>query len=148
MQVKHDSFPPVAVYPCVTVHALADAVAALAPGRPVTLLSAPGAACYAGCGFWRALVAAARRRHPATPMRDILDCADAAGRAMEALRIGQPALVLLRSCPAYDAVGAAAAECGTLLLFERPAALDLSAPGASRRLAAWLGCQEGRSLLG
>lgn len=42
--------------PAVIVHGLDNARTALAPGRPVTLLSAPGAALYAGCGWWRALV--------------------------------------------------------------------------------------------
>lgn len=125
-------------HPCVVVHSLAHACAALAPGRPVTLLSAPGAACYAGCGWWRALVAAARARHPCTPAHDILDCADAPGRALEALRAGQKALVLASACTAYAAVAAVAEECGAVLLPLAPPALDLARPGAPRRLAAWL----------
>jgi hypothetical protein len=133
VQVKHNPLPTV------TVHSLAQAVAALAPGREVTLLSGPGAACYAGCGWWRALVERARARHPETPVEDILDCADAAGRAFEALRIGQRALVLWPQCAAYAAVAAAAIECNAILLAERPASLDLALPGAARRLAAWLG---------
>jgi hypothetical protein len=132
VQVKQDFFP------CVTVHGLVQAIAALAPGRPVTLLSGSGAASYAGCGWWRALVLAAQARHPGTPVRDILDCADAPGRAMEALRIGQKALVLWRVCPAYEAVSAAALECDAVLLPERPPSLDLAVPGAARRLASWL----------
>jgi hypothetical protein len=133
VQVKHNPFP------AVTVHGLAQAIAALAAGRPVTLLSGPGAACYAGCGWWRALVEHALARHPETPADDILDCADAAGRAFEALRIGQKALVLLPQCSAYAAVAAAAVECGAVLLAERPASLDLALRGASRRLPEWLG---------
>lgn len=133
MQVKHNP------YPAVTVHSLAQAIAALAPGQPVTLLSAPGAACYAGCGWWRAVVKGACERHPETPAAEILDCADAAARAFEALRIGQKALVLWPQCPAYGAVAAAAVECGALLLAERPDSLDLAHPGAARRLANWLG---------
>lgn len=132
MQVKHNP------YPAVTVHDLAQAMAALAPGHPVTLLSGPGAAGYAGYGWWRALVNAARLRHPQTPAYDILDCADAAGRALEALRIGQKALVLWPDCSAYEAVSAAACECGAIVLAERPVSLDLARPGAARLLAAWL----------
>jgi hypothetical protein len=64
--------------PAVTVHGLPHALAALAPGRPVTLLSAPNAAVYAGVGWWRAVVAAA-----GSPP-DILDCGAAAGRVLEA----------------------------------------------------------------
>lgn len=133
MQVKHKSFP------AVTVHGLAHALAALEPARGVTLLSAPGAGCYAGCGWWRALVEQARARYPATETDDILDCADAAGRALEALRIGQKKLVLDRACTAYAAVAAAAAECGAVLLDRRPESLDLAEPGALRRLTEWLG---------
>src|SRR5262249_21900556 len=71
-------------YPAVVVHGWTDARAALAPGRPVTLLSARGAALYAGAGWWRALVARARAGHPAVPLEDILDCADASGVALGA----------------------------------------------------------------
>jgi hypothetical protein len=48
------------IHPAVIVHGLSDARAALRPGWPVTLLSAPGAALFAGCLWWRELVAAAR----------------------------------------------------------------------------------------
>ena len=85
------------IYPAVVVHGLPDAVAALArsaaEGRPVTLLSAPGAALYAGCGWWKALIDAAREAHPNVPCMDILDCADGTGQALAAAhdRIGRDA---------------------------------------------------------
>ena len=123
--------------PAVTVHDLVQARAALAPGRPVVLLSAPGAALYAGCGWWQALVAAARR-DCATEAADLLDCADAPGAAMAALRVGLRGLVLDAACPAFPAVAAAARELGAIVLPQRPASLDLAGPGAMRRLAAWL----------
>ncbi len=125
-------------FPAVTVHGLAHALAALAPGLPVTLLSGPGAACYAGCGWWRALVEQARARHPAIPAADILDCADAAGRALEALRYGQKTLILAPATPAFAAVAAAAEECGAAVLTARPPALDLAGRGTARRLEDWL----------
>ena len=56
--------------PAVIVHGLDDARAALAPGRPVTLLSAPGAALYAGCGWWRALVRLAQAEQGPGRARD------------------------------------------------------------------------------
>src|SRR5689334_18677107 len=43
-------------YPAVVIHGLADARTVLAAGSPVTFLSAPGAALFAGCGWWRALI--------------------------------------------------------------------------------------------
>lgn len=127
-----------ALPPAVIVHGLTHAVAALAPGCPVTLLSAPGAACYAGAGFWRALVRAARDRHKATPCVDILDCADAPGRAFEALAIGQSGLVLLAGTPGFAAVAGAASACGARLLAAAPPALDLARADAARRLRPWL----------
>jgi len=117
--------------PAVVVHGLRDARAALAPGLPVTLLSARGAAAYAGCGWWRALMQAAGAAI------DILDCAGAPGYAMAALRIGQRC-VILDPGPAFAAVSAAASLLGAVVLDARPAALDLADRGAERRLRAWL----------
>ena len=126
-------FPPVVV-----VHGLDQARTALRPGRPITLLSARGAALYAGCGWWRALVGAALAEAPVVAGRDILDCADAPGAAMAALRVGQGALILDASCPAFAAVAAAATVRGALVLAERPEALDMAERGAERKLLAWL----------
>ena len=119
--------------PAVVVHGLPDVQAAVAPGRPVTLLSGPGAAIYAGCGWWRALMALGAQGNP-----DILDCADAPGRAMEALRAGCRLLVLDPAVPAWSLVAARAAVAGATLLAERPPALDLAHRGAARRLRSWL----------
>ena len=128
----------VVLHPAVVVHGLADARRVLAVGRPATLLSAPGAACYAGCGWWRALVAAAREEIPETETVDVLDCLDQTGRAIEALRHGLRRLVLLPFAPARDDAAARAEALGATLLSARPAALDLARPGEARRLVAWL----------
>jgi hypothetical protein len=132
-------------YPAVVVHGLEDASAALESGLPVTLLSAPGAACTAGALWWREVVKQACARHPNTPVCDVLDCADAPGRAMEALRLGQRVLVLDPACPAFAAVSGAVAACGGTLLSVRPPAVDaapcgFTEPYARERLAAWLRC--------
>ncbi|MCW3477425.1 hypothetical protein [Limobrevibacterium gyesilva] len=124
--------------PAIIVHGLDHARTALRPGLPVTLLSAPGAALYAGCGWWRALVAAARMEFPGTQGTDLLDCGDAPGRAMAALRIGQRGLILDPACPAFPAVAAAAGTLGATVLPHRPASLDLAQPGAARLLSVWL----------
>lgn len=125
--------------PAVIVHGLDDARAALAPGRAVTLLSAPGAALYAGCGWWRALVRLARAGRPAADdIADILDCADATGAAFAALRLGQRLLVLAPTAPGFAAAAAVAAARGGVVLAAAPPALDLAAPGAGRALRAWL----------
>ncbi|MCC6717497.1 MAG: hypothetical protein IT555_06400 [Acetobacteraceae bacterium] len=122
-----------ATAPAVVVHSLADATAALAEGCAVTLLSAEGAGVFAGAGWWRALVAQARAAHAATPCDDVLDCADAPGAAMAAIRAGQGTLVLDPACPAFGRIAALAR-----VLPARPAALDLGQPGARHRLPLWL----------
>ena len=63
------------VHPAVIVHGVADVTAALAPGLPVTLLSAPGAGCFAGCLWWREIVALGREVVPGALAIDVLDCA-------------------------------------------------------------------------
>ena len=125
--------------PAVLVCGLADARAALAPGRPVCLLSAPGAALSMGVLWWRALIEAARAEAGATIV-DVLDCADAPGRALEALRGGQRLLVLDGAVPAYGRVAALARSLGGAVLPARPPAFDLGAPRGHHpgALAAWL----------
>ncbi len=133
--------PPIpSLPPAVVVHGLADAVSALAPGLPVTLLSATGAGVFAGAGWWRALVAAARTAHPETPCADVLDCADAPGQAMAAIRAGQSLLVLDPACPAFARIAALAT-----VLPARPPVLDLGDRGAARHLHAWLSRHPGDS---
>ena len=126
------------MFPAVIVHSLADARATLSLGQPATLLSAADAALYAGCGWWRALVGAARAEFPEVPATDILDCGDGAGQALAALRIGQIHLVLAPAAPGWDAVAAIAASCGGCVLAAPPPALDLAQRGAARRLHDWL----------
>lgn len=124
--------------PAVIVHGLAQARLALSAGQPVTLLSAPGAALYAGCGWWRALVRRACAEYPAVPVADILDCGEGSGQALAALRIGQQHLVLSPAAPGWDAVAAIVAERGNVLLRQAPPALDLAASNSARRLHDWL----------
>lgn len=126
------------VHPAVIVHGVADAKAALAPGLPVTLLSAPGAAVFAGCLWWREIVAAARTEYPDTKATDVLDCADASGMAMGALRSGVCRLVLWPSAPGWDGVAAIAERQGGFVVSQAPLALDLAQRNAIRQLAAWL----------
>ncbi len=118
--------------PAIVIHGLDHARLALASGVAVTLLSAPGAALYAGAGWWRALIAQSGTRLP-----DIVDCADAPGRALEALACCCR-IIVLHPCPAWDQVAARASDAGATLLRERPPALDLAVPGAARDIAAWL----------
>jgi hypothetical protein len=122
----------------VIVHGLDDARRVLAVGRPVTLLSAPGAALYGGCGWWAALARLARAEFPDVPVTDILDCGDGSGAALAALRIGQRMLILARSAPGWDEVAAIASGQGGDVLAVAPEALDMARRGAARRLHDWL----------
>ena len=107
-------------FPAVIVHGLADARLALSAGLPVTLLSAPGAGLYAGCGWWRALIARVRAEAPDLPVADILDCADATGYALAALRIGVTRLILWSTAPSRDAAVAIAEQLGGFVLADAP----------------------------
>ena len=126
----------------VVIHSLADARLALrvaireGSAAPL-LLSAPEAACFMGAAWWRALVAVVSRDHPGNIL-DVLDCGDAAGVAMQALRLGQRRLVLDLACPQFDAVLERATGLGGSVQTVRPPALDLAAHGALRRLSGWL----------
>jgi hypothetical protein len=126
--------------PAVIVNGLDDAVTALraSRGAPILLLSAPGAALFAGCLWWREVVRQARSIVPDMDATDVLDCADAGGLAASALRAGQLAIVLHPESPGYAAVVAIAADLGAAVLPSAPPALDLAERGAARRLEAWL----------
>lgn len=124
--------------PAVVVHSLADVALACAPGLAVTLLSAPGAAVFAGPGWWLALIGLAQTRFPGLIAADILDCGDAPGLALAALRLGQRTLILDPACPAFTAVAATATGLGGQVHPSCPVALDMAERGATRRLAAWL----------
>jgi len=131
--------------PAVVVHALAQAEAALGAAGPagVLLLSAPGAGSFAGPAWFLAMTTGAARRQPGKAWAAALDCADAPGAALAALRAGTRIVVLDGACPSFPAVAAAAAEVGATLLPARPAALDLGRFDLRRRddlarIAAWL----------
>ena len=125
-------------YRAIVVHGRGQAEEVLRFGVPVTLLSAVAAARLGGAAWWRGLVDAARAAHPATPCIDILDCADAAGLAMAALRLGQAHLILWPESPAFSAVRAAAGAMGSVVFAARPPALDLSERGAHRKISEYL----------
>jgi len=127
----------------VIVHELADAEAALraaeALGVPVILLSAPGAAAYAGAGWFAALIGHAGARCPQAKFTAMLDCAARADLVQAALRQGLKDVI-------YTGPGATAARladiarrCGARLHPKAPPALDLFA-AADRAAAcrAWL----------
>jgi hypothetical protein len=88
---------------------------------------------YAGCLWWQSLIAAAETEQPA-----FLDCADAPGRAVEALRLGLRGVILSCEPALFATVSGIAAARGAVLLATAPPALDLALRNAERRLEAWL----------
>ena len=115
--------------PAVTIHGLPHARVVLALQQPVLLLSAPGAASYAGAAWWRALIG--QTGHAP----DAIDCADQPGRALEALALGCR-IVILHPTPASPVVADRAGS--ALILTARPLSLDLADRGARRHLDRWL----------
>jgi hypothetical protein len=80
-------------------HACAAAAASAALRRPVLLRSAEGAAGYAGAAWFQEVVRLARAQHPDADIAASLDCDDAPGHALAALRQGIE-LVRVRVRPA------------------------------------------------
>ena len=76
----------------VMIHGLADGFLALdtaaAVGRSALLISPPGAAGYAGAGWFKELVTQWQAARPEAAFVAILDCANWPGRVLEALRAG------------------------------------------------------------
>ena len=125
-------------------HTLAHAVAAFSAaaesGQSIVLLSPPHAVRSLGAEGWLALIAQARSRVPAAQVQPILDCADAPGLALAALRVGAPA-IRLRARPEVQRKVAdiAAFHGASLIADDWPDALDLEQtrdPLASARV--WL----------
>jgi hypothetical protein len=108
------------------------------------LLSLPGAGLWLGPGLFLTLVQRAAAPQPLVSPWPVLDCADAPGHALAALRGGVAAVVLDPDAPGYAAVAAVAAGLGgTLLPRAPPAAGPFAADHRETpaQLAAWL---EGR----
>ena len=114
-------------------HARAAAAAAAALGLPLRIVSATGAAVYAGPAWFAEVVAAARRAHPQAEIEAVLDCGDSPGAVLAALRRG--AETLRFSGP----LAALAEASGARLEWRAAPALDLDgAPDTEAAVAARL----------
>lgn len=121
-------------------HARAALAAAAASGRPVVLVSAPGAAAIVGAPWFLKVVALAAAEHPEASWRAVLDCSDKAGHALAALRQGAPAIRYSGSRASAAKLAAIAERYGARLETGRLAARDLRGqadPKAACR--AWIG---------
>jgi delta 1-pyrroline-5-carboxylate dehydrogenase len=118
--------------PVIIIHSLAHAIGALTiaarVGRPITVLSATDAGIYAGPGWFRALVEAAREAVPGARFSAILDCGDAAGAALAAIRAQIEGVIFIGRTDVARRLGDIARQHGVRLETTRPtAALDLGA---------------------
>ena len=91
----------------------------------MTLLSAPGAAGYAGVGWFRALIDEARTQYPDVSVTPILDCASAAGDALAAIREGVRAIRFSGKKNVKDKISDIALQSGVSVLTRRAPSLDL-----------------------
>lgn len=114
--------------PAIVFHSLAQAEAAMAAagelGLPVTLISAPSAAGYAGPGWFRAVVEQACAAHPGVDVTAVLDCGEYSGLALASLRDG--VAVIRFSGDTADKIADIAAQYGGRVITARPEALDLA----------------------
>jgi hypothetical protein len=133
--------------PAVIVHGIMQAKAAVRTAdtaRGLVLLSAPGAGIYAGAGWFNALCRQAAATRPELSVRAMLDCGDAPGAVLGALRAGLPAIIFTGEATIAARLGRLAADRSARLLTSAPAALDMAGFRAKDtrwqlRLAAWLG---------
>jgi len=126
----------------VVIHDLDQARRALAAGRrtgrPVHLVSAPGAAGYLGPALFKQIVDQARAAEPAARATVCLDCADEPGTALDALRQGVEAVSLSAAPEVLAKIESAATQVGARLVTRPTQALDMADADADRRLDAWL----------
>jgi hypothetical protein len=97
---------------------------AAALARPITLLTAPGAAAYGGPGFYMAMVELAQQRYPDVQVRAILDCGDDGAMAQMALQMGWRGLVLRGRATVREKIRQIAESYDAEVLARPPRALD------------------------
>lgn len=106
-----------------SAEALTAADAAAALGRPLLLVSPRGGAASFGPAMFAAMIERARARHDAT--RGLLDCEDAEGHVLLALRVGIDAVIYKGPDFVREKLAAIATCEGRRVLAERPRALVL-----------------------
>lgn len=120
-------------------HARAAMKAAAAIGIEATLLSAPGAAAYAGAGWFLDVIAIAQGEHPTAAILAVLDCADHPGLVLGALRGGCRAVRFTGRGPARNRIEDIAGQYGAILYDVGEPALDLAEePDPEQACRLWL----------
>ncbi len=129
--------------PAIRIHSLAAARVALgvarALSRPVELVSAKAASGFAGPLWWAEVIAIARAEFADVAFDATLDCADAAGDALGALRSGVTRLAFSGRADVAAKLRAIAAQLGAEVLDAIPPALDLHGiPDPALAARVWL----------
>ncbi len=96
-------------------HARAALAAAASLAVPVTLASAPGAGIYAGPGWFKAVIEMARAEFPTAVVSSVLDCGDAPGMVLAALRQGLKRVRFDGSDAVAERLAEIAAQCGAVI---------------------------------
>lgn len=123
-------------------HVRAALEAAQATGQEITLLSPPAAACLAGIGWWRHLIAQARTDFPAVAFTAVLDCGPATGVAMAAMRDGAGPVAVQADREMMAKLAGIAEQAGTGVEWGGRVALDLlDVPNAALACRQWLGAE-------
>ena len=125
------------------VHSLSQAKAAVAAAAErnlaVTLLSAPGAAAFAGAGWFAALIRAVRESQPRTEIAAILDCGPRADLVQAAFREKLKQVVFTGDARQVRALRDIARQWQAEILRRRPRACDLRhAVDPAAVCSAWL----------
>ena len=116
--------------PVLVVHSLSQAIAALTAaaraGRPVVLISAPGAGSYVGPGWFGALVDAAREAVPKARFCALLDCGADVGAALAAIRSEIEGVLFTGRADVANRLADIASQHRVRLIIDRPpVVLDL-----------------------
>jgi hypothetical protein len=133
-----------AAHRAVVIHSVAHASAALRAAReenlPIELWSAEGAAAYAGAGWFKAVIELAQSANPGANFTAVLDCADLAGLALGAFRIGLKAVCFTGPAMVRAKLADIARQEGRELRRRRPSkALDLrDEPDPPAACRSWL----------
>lgn len=135
---RQPAAPPASVVIHDLSHAKRVLSAAHRTGRPVHLVSAPGAAGHLGSALYKQIVDQARAAEPAARATACLDCADEPGMALDALGQGVEAVSLSAAPEVLARIESAATLAGARLEKRPSRTLDMADADADRRLDAWL----------
>lgn len=115
---------------CIIIHGVGDARIAAAAARSlgvgVRLASAPGAASYGGAAWFAEIIAAVRADFPDVAIEAVLDCGDAPGHAMAALRAGLTSIRFTGSRRVRDKLSSLARQYDAALVELDGPMLDIS----------------------